>query len=69
MSDVELTEAERWHQEAVRLCLESTEHTSGTGHHLDEGSRAMYLFERGETHPEPTNPYRPIPPGSDEVAR
>ena len=28
----------------------------------DEGSRAMYLFERGETCPEPQNPYREATP-------
>ena len=30
----------------------------------DEGSRATYLFERGETYPEPKNPYRDIPSGN-----
>lgn len=26
----------------------------------DEGANACYLFERGETHPEPKNPYAAV---------
>ena len=28
-----LGDVERWHEEAVQLCLASSEHTSGVGHH------------------------------------
>ena len=28
-----LSDVERWHGEAVQLCLASTEHASGVGHH------------------------------------
>lgn len=43
--------------EHVRTAVQQAEQR-GAARAWDEGHRACYLFERGETHPEPSNPYR-----------